>query len=73
MRFHDPRHTAATIALAHGNNMKAVSEMLGHSSVVITGVRTCDAEYAAGHRVNDGCGVWVIASMPPALAQALAK
>lgn len=36
IRFHDLRHTAATIAIEHGNNIKAVSEMLGHSSVVIT-------------------------------------
>jgi len=36
MRFHDLRHTAATLLLEAGINPKVVSEMLGHSSVSIT-------------------------------------
>jgi integrase len=36
IRFHDLRHTAATLLLARGVNVKVVSEMLGHSSVAIT-------------------------------------
>ena len=36
IRFHDARHTAATLLLASGVNVKVVSEMLGHSSVSIT-------------------------------------
>lgn len=36
IRFHDLRHTAATIALSRGVNVKMVSEMLGHSSIKIT-------------------------------------
>ena len=36
IRFHDMRHTAATILLARGMPIKAVSEMLGHSNVSIT-------------------------------------
>jgi integrase len=36
MRFHDLRHTAATLLLARGINPKVVSEMLGHSSIAIT-------------------------------------
>lgn len=36
VRFHDLRHTAATLLLASGVNVKVVSEMLGHSSVSIT-------------------------------------
>jgi len=36
MRFHDLRHTAATLLLRRGVNPKIVSEMLGHSSVSIT-------------------------------------
>jgi integrase len=36
MRFHDLRHTAATIALSRGVNVKMVSEMLGHASITIT-------------------------------------
>lgn len=35
-RFHDLRHTAATLLLAAGVNVKVVSEMLGHSNVSIT-------------------------------------
>ena len=36
IRFHDLRHTAATLLLAGKVNPKVVSEMLGHSSVAIT-------------------------------------
>ncbi len=36
LRFHDLRHTAATLLLARGVNVKLVSEMLGHSDVTTT-------------------------------------
>lgn len=36
IRFHDLRHTCATLLLLKGINVKAVSARLGHSSVVIT-------------------------------------
>jgi integrase len=36
IRFHDLRHTAATLLLLAGIHPKVVSEMLGHSSVTIT-------------------------------------
>jgi integrase len=36
VRFHDLRHTAATLLLASRVNVKVVSEMLGHSNVAIT-------------------------------------
>ncbi|QNU05484.1 tyrosine-type recombinase/integrase [Peribacillus butanolivorans] len=35
-RFHDSRHTHATIMLEIGENSKVVSERLGHSNVSIT-------------------------------------
>jgi integrase len=35
-RFHDLRHTCATLALSARVNPKVVSEMLGHSTVAIT-------------------------------------
>ncbi|MEJ7632283.1 MAG: site-specific integrase [Rubrobacteraceae bacterium] len=35
-RFHDLRHTCATLLLARNVNPKIVSEMLGHSSIAIT-------------------------------------
>ncbi len=36
IRFHDLRHTAATILLSRGVNVKVVSEMLGHADISIT-------------------------------------
>ncbi len=36
IRFHDLRHTCATLLLAAGENVKVVSERLGHSSIKIT-------------------------------------
>lgn len=36
IRFHDLRHTAATVALSRGLPAKVVSEMLGHASTTIT-------------------------------------
>jgi hypothetical protein len=36
IRLHDLRHGAATLALAAGVDMKAVQEMLGHSSITLT-------------------------------------
>ena len=36
VRFHDLRHTCATLSLSKNVNPKIVSEMLGHSSVSIT-------------------------------------
>ncbi len=36
IRFHDMRHTAATILLARGVHVKMVAEMLGHSTIVLT-------------------------------------
>lgn len=36
VRFHDMRHTAATLAFEQGVHPKQVQEMLGHSSVALT-------------------------------------
>jgi integrase len=36
IRFHDLRHTAATLLLARGVHVKVVSEMLGHANIGIT-------------------------------------
>lgn len=35
-RFHDLRHTCATLLLTQNVNTKVASEMLGHSSIAIT-------------------------------------
>jgi integrase len=36
IRFHDLRHTAATLLMGQGIHPKIVSEMLGHSNIAIT-------------------------------------
>jgi integrase len=36
LRFHDLRHTCATLLLSEDVNAKVVSEMLGHASITIT-------------------------------------
>jgi integrase len=36
LRFHDLRHTAATLMLGAGINPRVVSENLGHASVAFT-------------------------------------
>ena len=36
IRFHDLRHTCATLLLSRNVNPKIVSEMLGHASIAIT-------------------------------------
>ncbi|MHB8717549.1 MAG: tyrosine-type recombinase/integrase [Candidatus Dormibacteria bacterium] len=36
IRFHDLRHTAATLLLGRGVHPKIVSEMLGHTTIGIT-------------------------------------
>jgi integrase len=36
VRFHDLRHTCATLLLSKNVNPKVVSEMLGHASIAIT-------------------------------------
>ena len=35
-RFHDLRHTCATLLLTKNVNLKIVSEMLGHATIAIT-------------------------------------
>jgi len=36
LRFHDLRHSAATLLLGEGVHPKIVSEMLGHSKIAMT-------------------------------------
>jgi integrase len=36
IRFHDMRHSAATMLLARGVHVKLISEMLGHATITLT-------------------------------------
>ncbi len=36
MRFHDLRHSAATLLLSMGVHVKVVQEILGHSNITMT-------------------------------------
>ena len=36
MRFHDLRHTCATVLLSEGINPKFVQELLGHADIKLT-------------------------------------
>ncbi|HZB81786.1 MAG TPA: tyrosine-type recombinase/integrase [Rubrobacteraceae bacterium] len=36
IRFHDLRHTCATLLLSRGHHPKLVQELLGHASVALT-------------------------------------
>jgi integrase len=41
MRFHDLRHTHASLLLGEGVHLKVVSERLGHSGIAITADLYC--------------------------------
>ena len=56
IRFHDLRHTAASLLLGRDVNPKKVSEMLGHSTVAITldTYSHVSADDASGGSASDG-------------------
>jgi integrase len=58
IRFHDLRHTCASLLLAQGVSPRVVMDMLGHSQLSITMdlVLPCDAECLARCRRRDGSG-----------------
>ncbi len=47
MRFHDLRHSCASLLLANGIPMKAIQEWLGHSNFAITANLYSHLEYNA--------------------------
>lgn len=56
IRFHDQRHTAATVALADGENPKVVQQRLGHADISMTlnryGHVTAAIQHAATERLE---------------------
>ena len=36
VRFHDLRHSAASLMLAHGIPLRSIQDILGHSSITLT-------------------------------------
>jgi integrase len=60
IRFHDLRHTSATLMLANGEHPKIVSERLGHADTSITLNRyshvTMDMQREAADRLDDVMG-----------------
>ena len=57
IRFHDLRHTAATLLLGRGVHPKVVAEMLGHSTVAVTldvySHVTMTLQQEAAHQLDD--------------------
>ncbi len=60
MRFHDLRHTCATLLLSQGVHPKLVQELLGHATIAIT--------LDTYSHVLPGMGDWVAKAMQDALA-----
>lgn len=57
IRFHDLRHTCASLLLAQGVSPRVVMDVLGHSAFDHHGfVLPCDAECLARCRRRDGSG-----------------
>ena len=51
LRFHDLRHSAATLALAAGANTRELMERMGHTSpAVALALPACDGRSGSGHR-----------------------
>jgi len=56
LRFHDLRHTAATLMLEAGVDLKRVSERLGHSTINITADRYLHVTPAMDRAAADAVG-----------------
>jgi integrase len=54
LRFHDLRHTAASIAIANGAHPKEIQERLGHSTIRVTFDRYGHLFPTLDERLRDG-------------------
>lgn len=54
IRLHDLRHGAATLALASGADLKAIQDMLGHASIVLTADTYISVLPEVARRTADG-------------------
>ena len=73
VRFHDLRHTFATLALQNGMDVKTLSAMLGHVSAATTldiyTHSTSDMQHAAARKIDCGIGKAVPQKNIPQLGQ----
>ena len=74
IRFHDLRHTFATLALQNGMDVKTLSAMLGHVSAATTldiyTHSTSDMQHAAARKIDCGIGKAEIKDEPAPQANA---
>ena len=74
IRFHDLRHTFATLALQNGMDVKTLSAMLGHVSAATTldiyTHSTSDMQHAAARKIDCGIGKAEIQDEPAPQANA---
>ena len=74
VRFHDLRHTFATLALENGMDVKTLSAMLGHMSAATTldiyTHSTSDMQHAAARKIDCGIGKAEVPDEPAPQANA---
>jgi len=70
IRLHDLRHGAATLALASGADLKAIQDMLGHASIVLTADTYTSVLPEVARRTADGIARLIMAAgrYPPGSA-----
>ena len=69
IRFHDLRHTFATMAIANGMDVKTLSATIGHVSATTTldiySHRTAEMEVKAAENIERGIGKCEVSTVPP--------